>query len=360
MTTVDDRVVAELPPPDTGSSAAADPVITVLLAASLRLGLLSSGLSALMLAGMLAFIVAKWHQGGPLGAPVIILVVIPLGYFGYFGYGCLRFARDWRICNGLLSTRAWRPVPAAMVTGRVVELRAEPAAGQQVRVTALPRCAAEVLARTGRAWVVGPEEPDGPMILRMDGFPACFVARPVRPRTGPPRWLPAPAGTTGTAADDPVTASLLARIRRIRTVWLCAALGYAGLSLLVYRFGTTSLDKDFGSVFYPLALVVVLLCFARWQSYRRLNETYRAGPWTRVTVRIGSWQARWHGAAATRGTVHLADDRNLTITVTGASVAVLTAMERTGAVWLAGELRPGQTVIIGYPGYPLFGHARLS
>jgi hypothetical protein len=35
-------------------------------------------------------------------------------------------------------------------------------------------------------------------------------------------------------------------------------------------------------------------------------------------------------------------------------------MERTGAVWLAGEPRPGQTVTIGYPGYPLLDLARLS
>lgn len=64
-----------------------------------------------------------------------------------------------------------------------------------------------------------------------------------------------------------------------------------------------------------------------------------------------------HRCHSRHGWVHLADDRNLTITVTGASVAVLTAMERTGAVWLAGEPRPGPTVIIGYP---LLDLARLS
>jgi len=257
----------------------------------------------------------------------------------------------------LLADQSWRPVPVVVSRGGpLVELADQPA-GHLVRVT-WPRAVRLVAARTGRVWVVGPDAA-GWLALRVDGAPTLFRARRIRSGAVVAAMRPEPAGTSGTAADDPVTSAVAARIRAephrqlLMGVLVVAAL--FGFTLLAARSVAAIWITAF--VCLPLLVVLAVLVSRQWAG-RALPALLRSGPWRQARVTLRPWQLRRDGTATVNGTVTV-DGVSLEIVLPRARPDLLGVMWETGTVWLAGDPGRGR-VAVGFPGYPLLGVAWLS
>ncbi|HEU5473943.1 MAG TPA: hypothetical protein VFV67_25130 [Actinophytocola sp.] len=348
-----ERLPAELPPPDTDRPAAADPVTGPLLDSWAR-----------------RMRSARWSW------PVVLCLAVGLGtspvlpgyYFWIWAlglvlavagliHGHLVHGRWWPAARAALPAQAWRPVPAAVVGRRVLEPGAGTLPGH-LRVTGLHEAERQLIARTGRIWVVGPDR-RGWLTVRLDGTPGLYPARLVRPRTGLPALTSRPSGTTGTAADDPVTNALAVWRRRCLGGWL----GIAVLPILVVAFAPGRVDRWLlvVALVVGLSLPMIVPARPRWfLATSRLPRLLRAGAWTRVAVTLRPWEIRLDGTANATGTVQPDGGACLDISLPLATTELLGTMWRTGTVWLAGEPDPGRTVAVGFPGYPLLGVARLS
>jgi hypothetical protein len=296
-----------------------------------------------------------------MAAATIACSLFAMGQATYVYVRCGRWLRKG---ERLLRAQSWRPVPA-VVTGRgTVEIN-EDGRSSRLRAPGMYDAVAQVIVRTGRVWVVGPDA-RGWLALRVDGLHAPWPARRVGAGTGSAAREPVAPGTTGTAAYDPVAASWARTAVRLLllpllpyvffiAVFAATAVGLAMVTHVVVPW------VIFAMVFIVPCVILLMIKLRRSRAHRRLPALLRAGPWRRVRIQI--WPGRtlgWTGTANTTGTVWLEDGSTLKIALPGASIDLLGTIGETGTLWLAGEPAPGRSLAAGFPGYQLLGVALLS
>jgi hypothetical protein len=358
-----DRPVADqvVPPPETDRPALADPTTAALLTAiTRRVRAATSGIALVPLL-VLAF-VGYVLLGSAFDPGFVLLTGVQLACIALLvattTYAHLRYGRALPGLRRLLAEQAWRPA-AATVRGTVVEL----ADGTALRVPGMPDPVLEVIVRTGRVWLVGPDR-KGWLALRVAGGHAPWPARGVRSPGGPVR-RPRPAGSTGTAADDPVAAGwaavavrlMLLRLWPIGFIAVIFAVTAVGMGIAT---GTVTPWVVFAVVFVAPCLVILVVRLRRSREHRALPTLLRAGPWTRVDVRLRDRKARQDATADATGVAQIDGGTALEIILPAANIDLLGTIAATGNVWLAGEPAAGRTLAAGFPGYPLLGVARLS
>jgi len=264
----------------------------------------------------------------------------------------------------MLRAEAWRQVPALVTERGVIEVHEDVDTVWQLRTPPLGAAIPELITRTRRVWLVGPDA-KGWLSFRVDGSRSPLPARRTRVSVASVAREPASPGTTGTAADDPVAALMARDLRRtlLRVLWgpvlalpIIAAL-VAGLSMMT-RSATG---------WFVLGVLLVALLVPgetnRWRAghdIRAVPALLAAGPWQRIAIQLDGWNAPQNSTLATaNGTVQLGDGTSLELTIT-ASVSLLGNIDETGTAWIAGEPAPGRKRAVGIPGYPLLGVVAFS
>jgi len=313
-----------------------------------------------MVVVLLAFVFSSAFVLAWSGASVLFALhlAVMLGVLGLVASRQYLWGRWLRSARGprLLHAAPWRPVPARVVRRRspgwasVVAL-GEGATSTAVRVTALNEAHHAVIARTGRAWVVGPDE-TGWAALRVDGTHEAL-----------PAWALAavPPGTAKAPAADP--AVLTARTLSVNTVSV-VALFLLGLAITVGAWLVVGMRPStmLVSVASWLLCVGLALGLTVWHARvnLRLPALVGAAEWTRVELSLAPWKARRDGTAKASATVRLSDGSTRTLLLPGASVELLGTIWDTGAAWLSAAPDPGTTLAVGHPGYPPVSVARVA
>lgn len=298
--------------------------------------------------------------------PFLILYGIPVALFllvfGQALFAQVRFGRWLPRARRLLAAQPWRPLPARVISSRVVEVGdGEP---WRLRTTGMYDAVRQVIARTGRVWLVGPDA-KGWVAIRVDGAHAPWPARKRRGRIKAAAPQIADRGGLRTAADDPVSASWARTaswlLRRQLWPYVLIAVVFALLSValgwVTHRVVPWVI---FGLVFVIPCAVLLAVRLRRSRDHRKLPALLRIGPWRRVRAELRPWSTRPTGLADARGTVWLDNGVGLEIALPGANVDLLGTVWETGSVWLAGEPATGKTLAAGFPGYPVLGVAKLS
>lgn len=351
-----DPAPAEIPLPPTDRPALDDPSTAVLLAdAARRLTAARVGFVAgpLLILGAIAIILGG-AQDPSTTLLVVLAVALGLATFTRATRIHLRFGRWLRSARTLLAEHSWRPVPASFVTRNVLEIGAEDQWQARVGMT-LPEAVRQVITRTGRVWVVGPDAA-GRLVLRIDGLVTPLPAWRL------PTMITAQAEPSIAATEfDPVItwAASLGRAQRawLRSVALATALVVVLFLLMAPLLGAVVYGAAVG-----LVVLMVIIVVRRWRlagDARALPALVRAGPWTRVAVEVRPWRVRGGAAVDATGTIQVAGG-TVEMVLRRAGLGLMDTMARTGTVWVAGEPAAGKTVAVGFPGYPLLAVARLS
>lgn len=269
----------------------------------------------------------------------------------------------------LLRSQPWRParvrVYRALKGLPRTPLRVREADGTTVDLLApaLSWTAQQVLARTGRIWLVGPDErgwaairsaglalPLGQARVATADIGAGYEVSPVQ---GDPR-------ASATAAGDAVLAKAIAAPRRRAKTDLLAPgllLAFAAFVLVdLLRRGVSGRVELLVGLLVATALILALLAWRvhrlrHWTSVGRLLD---AGGWTAVPVELDLSDERTVTARAT-----LPDGRTAPVRFHRASRALLANIAATGRMWTAGAPTDGP-VAVGLPGYPFLTVARIG
>jgi hypothetical protein len=327
---------------------------------------IKSARSGFAVAPLMVLSIGSMFLGGIIWtAPFLILYGIPIALFlfvlGQATVAQVRFGRWLPRGRRLLTTQPWRSVPAKLVGPRVLEVRS----GDQdwhLRVR-LYDAVRRVIARTGRVWLVGPDD-RGWFALRIDGAHAPWPARRTRSRGGREVTWSAPS-TTPTAAHDPVSASWAATVARLARLGLLPYVALAAIFVLLsigLAWGThlVIVWVVFGLICVTPCLVLLAIRVRRTRDLRRLIPLLSVGPWQRVRAELHSWKFQEKGYTNVTGTVFLDNGVRLSLFLPSANADLLGNIWETGTAWFAGEPTPGKTMAVGFPGYPVLGVARLS
>jgi hypothetical protein len=275
----------------------------------------------------------------------------------------------------LLAEQSWRAVLVTAVHSGVLEL----GDGTQVRVWAMPTAAREVVARTGRVWLVGPDT-RGWLALRVDGlhtpWPARITTRGPADRLSGVR-LPA-AGPTGVVdglwSDPATTGRRLTPVGPLADPMAVLVRHVVGrkwgdlvfTSVLMAALVVVAVLTDAGphAWLVPLAAVVALGVVAhslwRMRAVRELAALVHAGPWQRADATLPSWHARQRGRGDGTATVRVPNGERFTVDLRAVHLDVLANMCQTESVWIAGTPTHGATRAVGFPGYPIVATAHFT
>lgn len=295
-----------------------------------------------------------------------------LALAGFWGAAALMFGAAVRIysrvgrglfrARRLLAGEVWQPVRAESAGGDTVKILDGTNPGP-VRATGIPDAVCQVIGRTGRVWMVGPDD-KGWLVIRIDGSRTPWPARRVGSYSPPTVRPPETRETTGTAADEPVTEAWAATVvRRARRQYR----GFLVSVVVVLAMGP-AMGVVLGSVGWSVVLTLYFMgvLTADLDIWRRLRDQLalprllRAGPWSRVEIELDSWVAAPTGEADATCMAVLGDGRAMLFALRAASLDLLATMAETRSVWVAGEPERGRKMAVGFPGYPLLGVARLS
>jgi hypothetical protein len=356
-----DPAPADIPLPPTDRPALDDPTTALLLTGMARRITANRHLGFFLLVS-LAIAVGTSLPDGTAARPAsaysaVVGVAAALLVLAWMVKTQLPLGRWLRSARRLLAAQAWRPVPATVISRRVVEVGADGERWQARVAGPLPDAVRQVITRAGRVWLVGPDA-DGWLSLRIDGW-----HEPLPGRRQDPVIMSVPGQSAPVTDVDPVTGSWAAYLARAERRWLWAltlgpALGLTGSRAMI--------SGSVWGVVVQAAILAVLVAVAvaqrwrLWRDRRMLPGLLQAGPWTKVSAALRPWEAKPSGLANARGTMWLSDGGTVEITLREASVDLLGTMWETGAVWVAGEPVAGKTVAVGFPGYPLLAVARLS
>ncbi|MGH3860380.1 hypothetical protein [Actinokineospora sp.] len=243
----------------------------------------------------------------------------------------------------LLRAEAWRPV--ATRVGRAgrpwwnSDVRLGD--GTALRVSELTAAHHALIARTGRVWVVGPDD-SGWAALRVDGarsaLPAQRIRRaenlpPVDGDVGPRRLPAARAVLRAPLAPRRLVAvdRLVGRVRRkLVDPWFADRMGSRGL-----RHSRAGLD-------------------------RQLPKFVTAAEWTRAKVTLKPWGVGHGGHTRAASQVWFEDGTSLPLSMPNASVDLVAAAHEAETLWFSEQPEPGKTLAVGFPGYPLVAAAKVS
>lgn len=313
-------------------------------------------------------------------AGVTELFVLMFALIGVLGLGAsapvaLRWLRWHGPAGRLFAAQSWRPATVSVfrqVKGRTAgcRLRVQEEGGEPFWLSAvgLGWGGQQVLARTGRVWLVGPDA-DGNAAVRSSGLAVPMAMAqvggqltgdvPVEAAQRAPRRAPK-------ARDDVVVANMLAGPRRRSRTDLVAPVLLLGLAIVllvaVLRGNQRVLryEEMLGSV---LVVIAVLGGFTAWRITRlvrtnRIDRMLAAGPWRPVPVAVdGTPDPRTQGL---RGDATLPDGGTVAVSVPRAGFVLAANVAATGLLWVAGEPAAGRRTVAGLPGYPLLAVATFT
>jgi len=273
----------------------------------------------------------------------------------------------------LLEDKAWRAVAVTSARDGVLEL----GDGTRVRVWGMPAAVRDVVARTGRVWLVGPDTP-GWLALRVDGLHTPWPARVTTrgPADAGGVRLPA-AGPTGVVDglwSDPTTTDrrlapvspladpMVAWVRHLSSrQWGDLAFTVVWAAGLVLVVVLTSAAQVW---LVPLAAVVGLGAVARsaWRlrAVHRVAALLHTGQWQRADATLPSWEAGHHGRGDGTATARLTSGERFTVDLRAVHLDVLANTSQTESIWIAGTPAHGRTLAVGFPGYPVLATARFT
>ncbi|MBM7772643.1 hypothetical protein JOD54_002847 [Actinokineospora baliensis] len=275
----------------------------------------------------------------------ILLAVLP-GVFCLLNLGVLSYlwslVRSSRRGAALLVDAYWRPTEVTVLRGSSISTDLSTPSGA-LRVLGLSTAHRPVLRRTGRAWIVGPDS-SGDAAVRIEGsfeaYPAVRLAK-----------APAPGPVPKAETTDP---TLLWAKNLSARAWLLAS---PAVGLLV---GVLAFVADVDLLVLLVITLVVVLGLAlgqvknlhRWID-RKLPRLVAAGGWVAAGATLSPWTPRVDSSAETSVALRLDSGVVATVALPNALTDLLGAIVDTGGVWVAGTIAPGNTVAVGFPGYPL-------
>lgn len=221
----------------------------------------------------------------------------------------------------------------------------------------------QIVARSGRIWLCGPDERKRVMV-RVDGMCLGVTARVTRTAPTAPAGagLPPVRPVGNRPIDEPVLAWLLRR----QTRWFAAALA-AGLllvvgGLLIAATGASGTGIALG--LFPLlygGLLVTSLVSGRRRSLRVPKLIAASTGWTPLPVHLDSWQAGGRVFGPARGAIWLPDGSSIPVHLPRASIDLVANIQASHTLWVAGGYPTrGATVAVGVPGYPIIGLAEVG
>lgn len=271
----------------------------------------------------------------------------------------------------LLEEQAWRGVGVASARDGVLEL----GDGTRVRVWGMPAAVRDVVARTGRVWLVGPDTP-GWLALRVDGLHTPWPARVTTRGPGESGGVRLPAaGPTGvvdglwsdpTATDrrlapvGPLADPMVAWVRHLGSrQWGDLAFTVVWAAALVLVVALAPIGW-----LVPLAAVAGLGAVARpaWRlrATHRLAALLNVGQWQRAEATLPSWEAGHHSRGDGTATARLTSGERFTVDLRSVHLDVLANTWQTESIWIAGTPAHGRTLAVGFPGYPVLAAARFT
>jgi len=250
------------------------------------------------------------------------------------------------IPRGAAQLRAWgwRPVGARVVrAGRLTSTSLVECDGDLVlRVGRVSATHHALIARTGRVWVVGPDD-NGWASVRVDGSHVVFPAR---------RAEASRKGEANVGGD--VTALTAARMRFGVNIQL-GLLG--GLMAWIAVMVALGVQLTYLGGFLGLVAIAVQQRFALVD--RRLPALVAEAAWRELPVSMNPWFYRQDGTSTAEGVVGLPDGRSLAVRMPNAGVDLLGTIHERGTVWFSAHPESGKTVAVGFPGYPLLAVATI-
>lgn len=308
---------------------------------------------------------------------IFVLIIALAGLLGLSAGApvTLRWLR-WRgPASALLAAGPWRPAEVSVfrsARGRSLgtRLRVLDADGEPMWLTALGLSwsAQQVLARTGRIWLVGPDA-EGNVAIRSSGLAVPIAMAqvstqqsadvPVEAQQRAPRRAPK-------ARDDVVVANLLAGPRRRSRTDLFAPILLLGLAIvvLVAVLRSNHAAPRFAELLWSvLAVLAVLAGFAGWRIAKllrtgRIDRMLAAGPWRAVPVDLTGGPDPHRQEL--RGNATLPGGGTVEVSVPRAGFVLTANVAATGLLWVAGEPEPGRRTVAGLPGYPLLAVATFT
>jgi len=275
----------------------------------------------------------------------------------------------------LLAAQSWRAVLVTAVHNGSLEL----GDGTRARVWGMPAAVRDVIARTGRVWLVGPDA-RGWLALRADGlhtpWPARITTRgPADRSTGLRLPVAGPTGVVDGLWSDPTTTDRwLAPVARLADPMVVQVRHLVGRQWSDLVFTTALMAAlvvvaalvDVGphAWLVPLAVVVALGVVGhsvwRVRTVRRLAALLHAGPWQRADATLPSWDVRQRGRGDGTATVRMPGGERFTLDLRAVHLDVLANTRQTESIWVAGTPAPGSTLAVGFPGYPVVAAARFT
>ncbi|GAA4421364.1 hypothetical protein ACFQV2_39340 [Actinokineospora soli] len=269
----------------------------------------------------------------------------------------------------LLREQPWRPArvrvyrPLKGLPRTPLRLREADGTTTDLLAPALSWTAQQVLARTGRVWLVGPDE-RGWAAIRSPGLALPLGQAKVADvdiaggfEVSPVQTAPETAPTAG--QDAVLARAIAAPRRRSKTDLLAPGLLLAFAVFVLVDLLRKGVDGRTELLLGLLVATALILALLGWRIYRmrhwsRVGKLLDAGSWTPVPVELDLTEARTVTARAT-----LPDGRTAPVRFHRASRALLANIAATGRMWTAGAPADGQ-VAVGLPGYPFLTVARIG
>jgi len=235
----------------------------------------------------------------------------------------------------LLATQPWRETPVLVLNtrGTVLVLPGP----EYVRVAGLSAAAREVVVRTGRVAVVGPDA-QGTLAVRVDGW---YLPRPAR------RVAPVHA-TAALPVGEPIAAMWVRSIVDAMHRSFVATTMFALTAAIVALSPTT---PWWGFLTVAVNVAAAALAGLRLRHVRRLRHT---GPWVRADAETTSWHARRNGLADGTVALRFPDGRRLTAHLHDAPINLFANVAHEKTLWVADH------DVVGFPHYPVVAVARLT
>ena len=218
----------------------------------------------------------------------------------------------------------------------------------------LPRAWRLQLAGQRRIWLLG----DGDRVFTV--LPGSLSVQRGRVLDAPPRGavpLPPVSREPTSPRDDVVLGAHRRFLSRTQLV-VSAVFEFFGVLMLALQLAFP--DSDTVII---LALVVMLilggLVVAKFGV--DFGKPLAADNWTELRlVPDGPMRINAQGLARLSGWTMLADGREIGVRIVKVDPSMAANIAVTGQLWVAGMPQPGRTAVIGVPGYPVTGKARLA
>ncbi|OLR95586.1 hypothetical protein BJP25_00395 [Actinokineospora bangkokensis] len=316
-------------------------------------------------------VLAGWLSGA--GAPPAVVTLVVIVALAFAIALVLTFVLHglWlRPAGRMLAGSPWRPASVAVHRASKGLPRTPLVVSDGERrftavVGALPWAVQQVLARTGRVWVVGPDE-SGWVALRSTGLLLPLGAARVSAAEVGPRVVveqPEPLRVRAALEDLVVARQVAVPRRRSRTGLVAPALLLVfALVGLVDLLGRDFAGELLGVTAAVVAVVLALAALLVWRvrvarRWSAVEKSLAAGAWTAVPVVLDPPADQFPRTVT--GTAEVGG-RTVPVRLVAASAGLRANTAATGTLWTAGAPAPGAAVAAGLPGYPYTTLARFG